>query len=268
MSRYINFFLENFAKREYSCLMLNCSGLTKEIEKLQKKIKKSDIYTEGSGHGLETCSHVTILYGLLTNSSRKVLDSIPKKPIEYKIKGLSLFENEKYDVLKFDIESDDLKKLNKKIAKEFPNENKFQYTPHLTLAYLRSGKGKKYVDIETTLVGMSFIGSVLDFSNKDGKHTLKIIDESRMFGQQGKMEYSREYIRRMSCCDCGRFRYDMFMVNDDLWKSYAGQRPRLCLECFEKRMGRKFTADDFRQYRNAPIHQSSEQIQNIINGTN
>jgi hypothetical protein len=60
----------------------------------------------------------------------------------------------------------------------------------------------------------------------------------------------RELERRGHCIDCGVNTYAIghyYMVSDDLWAS-AGMEPdggMLCLDCLEKRIGRRLTYDDF-----------------------
>jgi len=36
-----------------------------------------------------------------------------------------------------------------------------------------------------------------------------------------------------------------YMVTDDIWKKYGVGEQMLCIDCLEKRMGRKLTKDDF-----------------------
>jgi hypothetical protein len=58
-----------------------------------------------------------------------------------------LFENEKYDVLKFEVVGDNLHETNADL-KKFPHTTSFpDYNPHLTIAYLKKGEGSKYVNM-------------------------------------------------------------------------------------------------------------------------
>lgn len=169
------FFQENYGGHSYSCLMLDCSNLTEEVEKLQDEIETKDLL-ESRTKSIEHEIHVTILYGLLTNNAKKVLDTIPEKPIHYTIKGISLFESDEQDVLKFDIESSDLKSLNVLVSKKFDNENKYPvYHSHMTIAYLKPGKGKKYLKLKSPLIGMSFTSNLLEFSSRTDKRTFRVL---------------------------------------------------------------------------------------------
>jgi hypothetical protein len=74
----------------------------------------------------------------------------------------SLFENDDYDVLKFDVKQkmvddegeiyydkkeDVLYDINKELTDNFPFTTNFpDYHPHCTIGYLKKGEGKKYVE--------------------------------------------------------------------------------------------------------------------------
>lgn len=165
----------------YGCVMLFLDF--PEMENIHKKIKQEDLYTEEKGFGIEKDSHTTLLYGLhhdeLTREDEEKIFTIVSKFDLDKIKlyNVSLFENDKYDVLKFDVKSDDniLNKINKKLTKQFPYSNDYpDYHPHCTIAYIKSGKGKYYVDKfkdkEFTLKGTKIVYSK-PFKNGDNKLT-------------------------------------------------------------------------------------------------
>ena len=153
----------------FGCMMLfiNLEG----IDKLHSKIDESDVYTEkdDNSYGIEKETHITIKYGFKENvSDHDVLNVCRKAKFkDIKFNKISLFENEKFDVLKFDIKSKLLDNLNSKISK-FPNEDKYpDYQAHSTIAYVKKGKGKKYVDLfnDVELIG---IPEKLVYSNVDG----------------------------------------------------------------------------------------------------
>lgn len=144
------FLLEKKSTYKYGCVMLELNF--PDIKQIHSKIKKEDLYKEPDNDkfGLEKETHITLLYGLHDEVSLKdisgVLDSF-EFPEEIKIHNVSLFENEKYDVLKFDVDCKLLHSVNKKLCK-FPYTNEYpDYQPHLTIAYLKSGKGKDYVKL-------------------------------------------------------------------------------------------------------------------------
>lgn len=142
------------AKYDYGCVMLFFTF--KEMKKIHNQIDKKDLYVvKGDDtYGLSTEPHITLLYGLhkevTTEDVTSVLDEI--KFGECEIYKPSLFENDLYDVLKFNVRysSDDsnkfLHKANKEL-KEYPYTSSYpNYSPHMTIAYLKKGEGKKYKD--------------------------------------------------------------------------------------------------------------------------
>ena len=67
-----------------------------------------------------------------------------KNNIKVKSTKITHFSGEEYDVVKFDIESDLLHKINKELVK-FPHTSDFpDYIPHMTISYVKKGTGKKY----------------------------------------------------------------------------------------------------------------------------
>ena len=119
---------------------------------VHSKISNNDLYEEEGDrtYGIEDEPHITLLYGL---NSEKIKDEDIKKCIlnftfpELLLHNISLFKNEKYDVLKFDVKDKNkiLYKCNKALQK-FPFTSDYpDYHPHCTIAYLKPGLGDKYV---------------------------------------------------------------------------------------------------------------------------
>jgi 2'-5' RNA ligase len=134
---------------DYGCAMIYFEF--PEMESLHKQIDKEDVFVDpnDSTFGLETEPHCTLLYGLhadvAVNTIKKIVDGFDFG--ECTIEGASLFENEKFDVLKFDVTGSGLHDCNAALVKlphttDYPN-----YHPHMTIAYLKNGMGKKYVDL-------------------------------------------------------------------------------------------------------------------------
>jgi 2'-5' RNA ligase len=134
---------------DYGCVMLYFSF--PEINKIHDSINPSHIYTEDGDttYGLEDEPHTTLLYGLHNEVTLEDVSDVLDNYTYYtcKIHNPSLFENEKYDVLKFDVDGDNLHQTNADL-KQFPFTSNYpNYHPHLTIAYLKPGMGKKYVDM-------------------------------------------------------------------------------------------------------------------------
>lgn len=129
---------------KYSCLM--CLFEADWWESFNKKyIPESSLYIdpEDPSFGRELENHFTILYGLHDDVDLKqvkqILPSISE--IDCKLHSISVFENEKYDVLKFDILTDMGKEINSILRQTFDYTNDFpNYHPHATIAYLKKGE--------------------------------------------------------------------------------------------------------------------------------
>ncbi len=132
------------------CLMVKID-IPQWEEYLKQYINEEDIYIDETKHyiqGLELEPHCTILYGLRNNVNLNKLKKflIPNHKIKVKFKNISLFENEDYDVVKFDVESTELRLLNQLIKENFQYKSDYdEYWPHVTLSYIKKGLGEKYV---------------------------------------------------------------------------------------------------------------------------
>ena len=138
--------VENKQTYKYGCAMLYFDpNTTKEITSM---IDTEDLYTEGDGSfGIEDEPHCTLLYGLHPEVSTEDVENVLNKYTYTTCKcyNPSCFYNEKYDVLKFDISGDMLSETNRDLT-EFPHTTDYpDYHPHMTLAYLKPGKGDKYI---------------------------------------------------------------------------------------------------------------------------
>lgn len=132
---------------KYGCIMLYLDIPKKQWKALQDNIDKKDLYEpkDDTGFGLEEDPHITILYGLHNDIKDEDIEKeINKiKDINVKLESVSAFEND-YDVIKFDVKSDDLTKWNK-VFREFPHTNSYpNYHPHCTIAYCKKETAKKY----------------------------------------------------------------------------------------------------------------------------
>lgn len=140
---------------EYGCTMLYFNF--PEVNKIHDAINPKDVYEEEGDrtYGFENEPHTTLLFGLhqevTPKQVQKTLNQFTFGPCT--ISNASLFENEKYDVLKFDVSGEGLHACNKAL-RDFPHTNSFpDYHPHLTIAYLQPGTGKRYAKM---LEGISY----------------------------------------------------------------------------------------------------------------
>lgn len=162
MISFSNFLLEASDKKGmgHSCIMLYYGSPHKDMFlSLKDKIDPEDLYGVDLGYGFETSPHVTVKYGIIEDDLDLMKDIIGKvDPIIVKTaKSFSLFENEKFDVLKISIYSKELREFNRRICRIFENEDKYPtYNPHTTIAYLNPGTGKKYIDMDSPVLNTFF----------------------------------------------------------------------------------------------------------------
>lgn len=136
-------------KFDYGCVMIYFNF--QEMFRIHNKINPDDVYVdnEDESFGLEDEPHVTLLFGLHDNVTTDDVVKVLDKFTFYTCTAHnpSLFSNENYDVLKYDITGDNIMEANKELTK-FPYTTNFpDYHPHMTVAYLKKGKGKKYADM-------------------------------------------------------------------------------------------------------------------------
>ena len=163
---------------DYGCSMVYFNF--PKMEEIHSMIEDDDIYTEDGdlSYGLEDEPHTTLLYGLHSGEIEDdvVLDASTKLgvPSELKLHNASCFNNDKYDVLKFDVDGKDLHKINGELVK-LPHTTDYpDYHPHSTIAYLKKGKGEKYTG---KLKGAEYIvnPSKIVYSKPDGNKIEKSI---------------------------------------------------------------------------------------------
>jgi hypothetical protein len=131
--------------------------------------------TEGNGEGgREMEQHVTVKYGMTTDKvPPEIYDIVHKtQPFPVYIGAVTLFRNPEFDVVKCDVESPWLRKLNAQISAAVPNEDEHpDYHPHVTIAYVKKGTCDRlegtdiFKDREThefTASGMVFKGAGSD----------------------------------------------------------------------------------------------------------
>jgi 2'-5' RNA ligase len=131
---------------EYGCVMLYFDF--PQMSEIHSLIDERDVYTQigDATHGLEKIPHCTLLYGL---HYEVPLDGVREVLDEYlfytcKVHNPSLFQTERYDVLKFDVCGANLYDVNDSL-KEFPHTTAFSvYNPHMTIGYIKSGRGRLY----------------------------------------------------------------------------------------------------------------------------
>lgn len=165
--------------RQFSCLMAMISeDQTDPLKKFQKTIKEDHLHEEeGEEYGLQSDFHVTVLYGIHETSPKSTFDLLQGESEFFVSLGdVTLFENENYDVLKIDVTSGELRRLNLEVRKSVEYTSKFNdYKPHITLAYLKKGKGSLY--LSSIFRGTKMRVGEMVFSASGGKKTSLFLKE-------------------------------------------------------------------------------------------
>lgn len=152
--------------REFASTQIDLDPATsKAMADIARTIDPADLAEDG----IETDSHVTVKFGLHADTPKEVQQLLSSEsPIRLKMGKVSLFQNPDADVLKVEIDSPDLHRLNKKLSSLPHTDTHPDYKPHATIAYLKPGKGQKYVDrIGDHFAGREVSSGAITFSGKD-----------------------------------------------------------------------------------------------------
>lgn len=160
----------------YGCVMMDAKIDGWEENHLSG-IDDDDLYTKPTddSYGLEENPHVTVLYGIHEDEvdPSVVVDMMEQKmePLVVKIDTISTFENDEYDVVKYDVPvTDDLKRYREMFMESFENTQTYpDYHPHITIAYVKSGEGKKYAKKLDDPFDVRFSKAVYSYHKKDHK---------------------------------------------------------------------------------------------------
>jgi len=147
------------------------------ISEIMDNIDGNDLYSDPEDqlnrYGLERESHVTLFPCLDKEVSlNDICSYLPNvRTLRASLKNISLFEQEKYNVLKADVDEDsNLFELNNKLSKHFVCHSEYSYHPHMTIAYIKKdAKANNMVRELNTKVELTPM--FYDYSiEKDGKY--------------------------------------------------------------------------------------------------
>lgn len=141
----------NEEKFSYTSVKIDDLKLKNDILTFGQKININDLFLK-SGFGLEEIPHITLKYGLHTNVVNNVKDVILDSginSINIKLGKISLFENSEFNVLKINVQSEELAILNKLLSNKLEVTDSYPtYIPHLTIAYLRPECGYSFKNLD------------------------------------------------------------------------------------------------------------------------
>lgn len=122
-------------------------------EKIKSIINPDDLAEDG----FELDTHITIVAKVPSNIVPNDLFNLTKQfnISTIKLGKVSLFENEDNDVLKFDVNDNRLTELHDLIHSKFNFDEDYPtYNAHCTIAYIKKGLGKKYVELLSNLINL------------------------------------------------------------------------------------------------------------------
>lgn len=160
----------------YGCVMMEPSKIKGWEENHLSGIDEEDVYVKpmDDSYGLEEQPHITVLYGIHEDEvdPSVVVDMMEQKmdPIKVQIKEIDVFENKEYDVVKYNVPvTKELQAYRDMFMESFANTQKFpEFHPHMTIAYVKPGKGKKYKKILNEPFDVRFVKAVYSY-HKDGQ---------------------------------------------------------------------------------------------------
>jgi len=159
-------------EHDYASTQVNLSAdASMVVRDVAKQIPDADLGEEGR----ETKPHITVKYGLHSDEAietvRQLLADEP--PIRATLGTTSVFPSSETggdEVVKVDVESEDLRRINTKIAAAVKiTDTHPEYQPHVTLAYVKPGQAQQYAG-QTKLEGRKLQFKQLVFSTKAGEH--------------------------------------------------------------------------------------------------
>jgi len=185
---------ESISSPTYGCIMMDAK-IPKWEELHIAGIDQKDLYVEpGEDYGLETEPHVTVLYGIHEDEiDPEVIMSVIEKNMEtvvVTITNISIFENDKYDVVKYDVPvTEELQKYRDMFMKAFPNTQTFpDYHPHITLAYVKPGEGSKYVKELNEPFEVVFDKGVYSFHTTNDEGETELVRKQFVFPKEDDFE--------------------------------------------------------------------------------
>jgi 2'-5' RNA ligase len=158
-------------KYQLGCVMLYLDSTWKSQE-----VDSEDLYVDEQGNfGLEKEPHMTALFGIISSEvdDKTVIETATNnlngKVPAIVVTEISVFENELYDVLKYDVEvTPEIQALHTALT-ALPYKTDYpQYHPHVTIAYLKKGLGKKYAKVLEEPISAYPKSLVYSKPNEDG----------------------------------------------------------------------------------------------------
>ncbi len=223
------------AQHKFSSVQFNIADMgyarsqgnpAERIKAMAAKIPDSDLAEDGR----EEEAHVTVKYGFHTDDAEEIRRVVEDFGTVYlKLGKTSIFPakeassqrgGDQFDVVKIDVESEDLHRLNSLLSDSLEHTDTHpDYKPHITLAYVKPGRGKKYVG-DDTVEGEEVFGARLIFSDQEGERTTIGLSP---LGREST-NYAADWDEKLHPRDKGKFASVTGAKDDDEATSYEAHR--------------------------------------------
>ena len=165
---------EKEATYDYGCVMAYLPVPKEWWDKIQDRIEEDDVMKgeeeDKDRYGREYETHITILYGIHADVPDEEVETLidKLKAPEVTLNKIGIFENDDFDVVKFDVESKDLTAANK-LFTELPHTNSYpDYHAHATICYVKKGSGKNYISDLSDDEALTVKADKIVYSKPDG----------------------------------------------------------------------------------------------------
>lgn len=150
---------------KFGCVYLTLPAEARDrILSLGRMIPDHDLADDGR----EETVHATALFGLHHSDPAPVYEVLSHfRPVRMRLTNVSVFPGAAYDVVKADVESDSLRRMNAALRSLPHTQTHPNYIPHVTIAYTKPGLGAVYAARFGSL-DIPLIATTAVFSDADG----------------------------------------------------------------------------------------------------
>jgi 2'-5' RNA ligase len=180
----------NEQKKEstFGCVMLNTN--IRDWEDIHTGgIDPEDVYKKplDDSFGLEETPHMTIIYGIHEDevTPEQMINVIKEnmEDVTVSISKISIFENDEYDVVKYDIPvTEQIQAYRNMFINNFENTQSFpEYHPHMTIAYVAKGAGNKYSKELETPFNVTFTKGIYSYHERNEEGDIESKEKGYVF---------------------------------------------------------------------------------------
>ena len=174
----------------YGCVMLYTN--MRDWEDIHTGgIDPEDVYKKpyDDSFGLEENPHMTVIYGIHEDevTPEQMINVIKEnmEDVTVTISKISIFEQDEYDVVKYDIPvTEQIQSYRDLFINNFENTQTFpEYHPHMTIAYVKPGEGKKYISDLDEPFEVTFTKGVYSYHEKDDEGFVETKKKEHVFNK-------------------------------------------------------------------------------------